>query len=88
MPESPILWTGVAGNPALSFSAVGILAVLREGLGVAAPSLSSTDSTGVVGRSCAAVKGGASANTGGQTSLYTKLTMLGRNKESVKTPGT
>ena len=76
------------GNPALSFSAAGTPAVLREGLGVTAPSLSSTDSTGVVGQSVAAMKGGASANTGGPTSLYTELTMLGRNKGSVKTPGT
>ena len=76
------------GNPALSFYAAGILAVLREGLGVTVPSLSSTDSTGVVGRSFAAVKGGASANIGGLTSLYTELTMLGRNKGFVKTPST
>ena len=62
--------------------------MLGEGLGAAVPSLSSTDSTGVVGWSLAVVKGGASANTGGLTGLYTELTMLGRNKGSVKTPDT
>ena len=76
------------GNPALPFSATGAPAVLGEGLGATVPSLSSTDSTGVVGQSFAAVKDGASANTGGLTSLYTELTMLGRNEGSVKTPGT
>ena len=76
------------GNPALPFSAVSVPAVLGEGLGITVPFLSSTDSTGVVGWSFAAVKGGASANTGDLTSLYSELTMLDRNKGSVKTPGT
>ena len=76
------------GNLALPFSAVGVPAVLGKVLGGTVPSLSSTDSMGVVGQSLAAVKGGAPANTGGMTSLYTELTMLGRNKGSVKTPGT
>ena len=83
-----IIWTGVAGNPALPFSAVSVLAVLGEGLGVTVSFLLSTDSTGVVGQSSAAVKGGVSPNTGGLTSLYTEMTMLGRNEGSVKTPGT
>ena len=76
------------GNPALPFSAVGVPAVLGEGLGGTVSSLSSTDSMEVGGRLLAAVKGGTQANTGGMTSLYTELTMLGRNKGSVKTPGT
>ena len=76
------------GNPTLPFSAVGVPAALEEGLGVTVSSLSSTDSTGVVGQLFAAVKGGTSANTGGLTSFYTELTMLGRNIGSVKTPGT
>ena len=76
------------GNSTLPFSAMDVPAALGEGLGVAVSSLSSTDPTGVVGQSVAAVKGGDSANTGGLTSLYTELTMLDRNKGSVKTPGT
>ena len=76
------------GSPAWLFSAAGIPTVLGEGLGGTVPSLSSTDSRGMVGQSLAAVKGGAPDNTGGMTSLYTELTMLGRNKGSVKTPGT
>ena len=79
---------GVAGSPTLLFSAVGVLTVLGEGLGSTVPSLSSTDSRGMVGWSLAAAKGGAPDNTGGITSLYTELTMLGRNKGSVNTPGT
>ena len=75
-------------NPALFFSAVGALTVLGKGLGGTASSLSSPDSRGMVGWSWAAVKGGAPDNTGGMTSLYTELTMLGRNKGSVKTAGT
>ena len=81
-------WMGVAGNPALLFSAVGAQTVLGEGLGGAALSLSSPDSGEMVGQSGAAVKDGVPDNTGGMTSLYTELTMLGRNKGSVKTPGT
>ena len=83
-----MIWTGAVGNPTLPISAVGVPAVLGEGLGVTVPSLSSTDSIGVVGWSLTAVKGGSSANTGGLASLYTELTMLGRNKGLVKTPGT
>ena len=82
-----MIWMGV-GNPALLFSVVGAQAVLGEGLGGTALSLSSPDSGGMVGQSWAAAKGGAPDNTGGMTSLYTELTMLGRNKGSVKTPGT
>ena len=74
-------------NPALLF-AMGAPTVLSEGLGGTVLSLSSPDSGGMVGRSWAAAKGGAPDNTGGMTSLYTELTMLGRNKGSVKTPGT
>ena len=73
-----MIWMGVVGNPALLFSAVGALTVLGEGLGGTALSLSSTDSMGKVGQSLAAVKGGVPDNTGGMTSLYTELTMLGR----------
>ena len=80
-------WMGIAGNPTLLLPAVGAL-VLGEGLGGAALSLSFPDSGEMVGRSGAAAKGGAPDNTGGMTSLYTELTMLGRNKGSVKTPGT
>ena len=83
-----MIWMGVVGNPTLLFSAVSVLTVLGEGLGGTVPPLSSTDSTGMVGRSLAAMKGGAPDNTGGMTSLYTELTMLGRNKGSVKTLGT
>ena len=83
-----MIWIGVVGNPTLLFSAVGVPTVLGEGLGDTAPSLSSTDSMGMVGWSLAAVKGGAPDNTGGMTTLYTELTMLGRNKGSVKTLGT
>ena len=83
-----MIWMGVAGNPTLLFSAAGVPTVLGEGLGGTASSLSSTDSTGVVGQSLAAVNGGVPDNIGGMTSLYTELTMLGRNKGSVKTPGT
>ena len=83
-----MIWMGVAGNPALLFSVVGAQAVLGEGRGGTALSLTFPDSRGMVGRSWAAVKGGAPDNTGGMTSLYTELTMLGRNKGSVKTPDT
>ena len=83
-----MIWMGVAGNPALLFSAVGAPTVLGEGLGGTALSLSSTDSGGMAGQPLAAAKGGVPDNTGGITSLYTELTMLGRNKGSVKTPGT
>ena len=76
------------GNPALLFSAVGALTVLGEGLGGTVLSLSSPDPRGMVGQSWAAVKGGAPENTGSMIILYTELTMLGRNKESVKTAGT
>ena len=86
--DSPMIWMGVAGNTALLFSAVGALTVLGEGLGGTAISLSSTDSRGMVGQLLAAAKGGARDNTGGMTSLYTELTMLGINKGFVKTPGT
>ena len=83
-----MIWIGVVGNPALLFSAVGALTVLGEGLGGTVLSLSPTDSRGMVRRLLAAVKGGALDNTGGMTSLYTELTMLDRNKGSVKIPGT
>ena len=83
-----MIWMGVVGNPALLFSAVGALTVLGEGLGGNTSSLSSPDSRGMVGQSWAAVKSGAPDNTGGMTSLYIELTMLGRNKGSVKTAGT
>ena len=76
------------GNPTLLFSVVGAQAVLGEGLGGTVLSLSSPDSGGMVGWSWAAAKGGAPDNSGGMTSLYTELTMLGRNKGCVKTPGT
>ena len=79
---------GVAGNPALLLPAVGAQTVLGEGLGGATLSLSSPDSGETVGQSGAAAKGRAPDNTGGMTSLYTELIMLGRNKGSVKTPGT
>ena len=86
--DSPMIWMGVVGNPTLLFYAVGALTVLGEGLGGTALSLSSPDSKGIVERSWADAKGEAPDNTGGMTSLYTELTMLGRNKGSVKTPGT
>ena len=70
----------VVGNPALLFSAVGAQTVLGEGLGGTALSLSSPDSGEMVGRSGAAAKGGALDNTGGMTSLYTELTMLGQEQ--------
>ena len=76
------------GNPALLFSAAGALTVLGEGLGGTTLSLSPPDSRGMVGWYWAAVKGGAPENTGSMTILYTELTMLGRNKGSVKTAGT
>ena len=88
VPESSIIWTGVVGNPVPPSSAAGAPVVLGEGLGAMVPSLSSTGSTGVVGWSFAVVEGGALANTGGLTSLYTELIMLGRNEGSVKTPDT
>ena len=81
-------WMGVAGNPALLLPAMGAQTALGEGLGGAALSLSSPDSGEMVGQSGAAAKGRAPDNTGGMTSLYTELTMLGRNKGSVKTAGT
>ena len=81
-------WMGVAGNPALLLPAVGAQTVLGEGLGGAALSLPSPDSGEMVGWSGTAAKGGAADNTRGMTSLYTELTMLGRNEGSVKTPGT
>ena len=83
-----MIWMGVVGNPTLLFSAVDAPTVLGEGLSGTVPSLSSPDSRGMVGQSWAAVKDGAPDNTGGMTSLYTELTMLGRNKGSVKTAGT
>ena len=76
---------GVAGNPTMLSSAAGVPAVLGEGLGAAVLPLSSTDSNGVVRHQPGVVKGGAPANAGGLTSLYTELTMSGRNKGSVKT---
>ena len=79
---------GVMGNPALLFSAEGAQTVLGEGLGGTALSLSSPDSREMVGWSGAAAKGRPPNNTGGMTHLYTELTMLGRNKGSVKAPGT
>ena len=81
-------WMGVAGNPTLLFPTVGAQTVFCEGLGGTALSLSSPDSGEMVGRSGSAAKGRAPDNTAGMTSLYTELTMLGRNKGSVKTPGT
>ena len=69
-------------------SATGVPAVLGERLGATVPPLSSTDSTGVVRHLPAVVKGGAPADAGGLTSLYTELTMSGRNEGSVKTPDT
>ena len=81
-------WMGIAGNPTLLLPAVGAQTVLGEGLGGAALFLPSPDSREMGGRSGAAAKGRAPDNTGGMTSLYTELTMLGRNKGSVKTPGT
>ena len=53
-----MIWMGVAGNPALLFSAVGAQTVLREGLGGTMLSLSSPDSRGMVGQSWTAAKGG------------------------------
>ena len=75
-----MIWMGVVGNSTLLFSAVGAPTVLGEGLGGKALSLSSPDSRGMVGQSWAAAKGGAPDNTGGMTSLYTELTMLGKTK--------
>ena len=63
--DSPMIWIGVVGNPALLFSAESAQTVLGEGLGGTALSLSSPDSGEMVGQSGAAAKGGALDNTGG-----------------------
>ena len=83
--DSPMVLAGVVGKLALPFSAVGVPEVLGEGLGVPVPSWPSTDSTGVVGFSGAAEKGGALPSTGGVDNPYTELAMPGRNRGSVKT---